>query len=99
MARGIDGIDGELLVPRDDASTTTGREVPAPWASSPRASRVTGACSSCSRRRRGELGARLAAAWAGREFNAFYERPLLLLGCAALRGAVCDAGRIRCTPR
>ena len=40
---------------------------------------------------RGELGERLAAVWKYREFNAWYERPLLLL--AALRyEALCERG-------
>lgn len=38
---------------------------------------------------RGELGAGLARAWAGRDFNSYYERPLLLL--AAMRyDALCE---------
>jgi hypothetical protein len=69
MAHGIDGIDSELAAQRD---LLLSREPP-----------YARALELLTETVRGEFGARLAATWKHRSFNAFYERPLLLL--AALR--------------
>src|SRR5262245_7933237 len=69
MPRGIDGIESELSAQRD---LLMSREAPYARALELLAEAV-----------RGGFGERLASAWENRDFNAFYERPLLLL--AALR--------------
>jgi hypothetical protein len=80
MARGIEGIEHELIAPELIAQRgfLAARE--------PAYARTLDLLADAIR---GELGERLAATWAEREFNAFYERPLLLL--AALRyDALCE---------
>src|SRR5687767_4030151 len=85
VARGIDGIAGELL---PDPSAGAARPMNVLAAREPAYARVLELLHAALP---GELGARLAQVWADRDFNSAYERPLLLL--AALRyDALCDAG-------